>query len=31
VTPSLRDRLKACSIHPAPRFSDHAPYLVEYA
>jgi exodeoxyribonuclease-3 len=31
VTPSLRDRLKACSIHPEPRFSDHAPYLVEYA
>ena len=31
VSPSLRDRLKACSIHPDPRFSDHAPYAVEYA
>jgi exodeoxyribonuclease-3 len=30
VTPSLRDRLKACSIHPEPRFSDHAPFLVDY-
>ncbi|NCT68737.1 MAG: exodeoxyribonuclease III [Rhodanobacteraceae bacterium] len=30
VTPSLRERLKACSIHAEPRFSDHAPYLVEY-
>lgn len=31
VSPSLRGRLKACSIHPEPKFSDHAPYLVEYA
>ena len=31
VTPDLRDRLKRCSIHPAPRFSDHAPYTVDYA
>jgi exodeoxyribonuclease-3 len=31
VTPSLRDRLKSCAIFPEPRFSDHAPYLVEYA
>jgi exodeoxyribonuclease-3 len=31
VTPSLRDRLKACSIHPEPRFSDHAPFVVDYA
>jgi exodeoxyribonuclease-3 len=31
VTPSLRDRLKACSIHRDPRFSDHAPYIVDYA
>jgi exodeoxyribonuclease-3 len=30
VTPSLRSRLKACSIHPLPRFSDHAPYIVDY-
>ena len=31
VTPSLRDRLVACSIHPTPRFSDHAPFVVDYA
>jgi len=31
VTPSLRQRLQRCAITPAPRFSDHAPYLVEYA
>jgi exodeoxyribonuclease III len=31
VTPSLRDRLKACSIQREPRFSDHAPYSVDYA
>jgi exodeoxyribonuclease-3 len=31
VSPSLRHRLKACSIHPEPRFSDHAPYVVDYA
>ena len=30
VTPSLGDRLKACSVHPEPRFSDHAPYMVDY-
>ncbi len=30
VTPSLRDRLQACAITGEPRFSDHAPYLVEY-
>ena len=30
VTPSLRDKLRACSIHPTPRFSDHAPFLVDY-
>jgi exodeoxyribonuclease-3 len=30
VTPSLRDKLKACSIHPEPRFSDHAPFVVDY-
>lgn len=29
ATPGLRPR--KCSITPAPRFSDHAPYLVEYA
>lgn len=31
VSPTLRDKLKACSIHPAPRFSDHAPFVVDYA
>ena len=31
VTPSLRDRLRACSIAPTPRFSDHAPFIVDYA
>jgi exodeoxyribonuclease-3 len=31
VTPSLRSRLRSCAIHPVPRFSDHAPYLVDYA
>ncbi|MET0807373.1 MAG: endonuclease/exonuclease/phosphatase family protein, partial [Pseudoxanthomonas sp.] len=31
VTPSLRERLQACSIHTATRFSDHAPFIVDYA
>ncbi|HEY6942426.1 exodeoxyribonuclease III [Dokdonella sp.] len=31
VTPSLRERLRACSITRDPRFSDHAPYSVDYA
>lgn len=31
VTPSLRDRLKDCSIYRAQRFSDHAPFTVDYA
>jgi exodeoxyribonuclease-3 len=30
ITPSLRDRVKACAIHKDPRFSDHAPYAVDY-
>jgi len=30
ATPSLRDRLQACSIETAQRFSDHAPYTVDY-
>ena len=29
-TPSLRDKLKGCEIHPTPRFSDHAPFVVDY-
>ena len=31
VTPSLRDRLQGCSILREPRFSDHAPFTVDYA
>ena len=31
ATPSLRDRLRDCHITSAPRFSDHAPYAVDYA
>jgi exodeoxyribonuclease-3 len=30
VTPSLRDAITTCSIAPSPRFSDHAPYTVDY-
>ena len=30
ATPSLRAKLKGCAIHPTPRFSDHAPYVVDY-
>ena len=29
-TPSLRERLSACSVLREPRFSDHAPYTVDY-
>lgn len=31
ITPNLRDRVRACAVHPEPRFSDHAPYVVDYA
>jgi len=31
ATPSLRDKLLGCAIAPSPRFSDHAPYVVDYA
>jgi len=31
VTPALGKKVKACAIHPTPRFSDHAPYVVDYA
>ncbi|HRQ65429.1 MAG TPA: exodeoxyribonuclease III [Xanthomonadaceae bacterium] len=31
ATPGLRPRLRDCAIHPEPRFSDHAPYTVDYA
>jgi exodeoxyribonuclease-3 len=30
VSPGLRERLKSCMISPEPKFSDHAPYLVEF-
>jgi exodeoxyribonuclease-3 len=30
-TPSLREKLKSCEIHPSPRFSDHAPFVVDYS
>ncbi len=30
VTPSLRAALKGCAIYPEPKFSDHAPYVVDY-
>ena len=31
VTPSLRERLQSCSIYTGTRFSDHAPFTVDYA
>ncbi|MBS0211765.1 MAG: exodeoxyribonuclease III [Proteobacteria bacterium] len=31
ATPGLKDKLEACTIHREPRFSDHAPYVVDYA
>ncbi len=31
VTPSLRDKLQACAIHTETRYSDHAPFIVDYA
>jgi exodeoxyribonuclease III len=31
VTPALRERLRACSIYREQRFSDHAPFTVDYA
>jgi exodeoxyribonuclease-3 len=31
VSPGLASRLKDCAIHPEPRFSDHAPFVVDYA
>ncbi len=30
VSPSLKAKLKRCAIHPEPRFSDHAPFVVDY-
>jgi exodeoxyribonuclease-3 len=31
VSPGLRDRLRGCSIYRDERFSDHAPFTVDYA
>ena len=31
VTPGLRAKLESCAIAATPRFSDHAPYTVDYA
>ena len=31
ATPSLRQRLDGCSIYRDERFSDHAPFTVDYA
>jgi len=31
VTPSLAKRLQRCVVHSEPRFSDHAPVVVDYA
>jgi len=30
ITPSLREALRDCEITPQPRFSDHAPFRVDY-
>ena len=31
ATASLRERLRSCAIAATPRFSDHAPFTVDYA
>ena len=31
ITPALARRVRGCSVAPTPRFSDHAPFSVEYA
>lgn len=31
ATPALRERIRACSVAREPRFSDHAPFTVDYA
>lgn len=28
--PGLRDKVRACAVHKEPKFSDHAPYVVDY-
>ena len=30
ITPGLRDKLRSCSIYRDERFSDHAPFTVDY-
>jgi exodeoxyribonuclease-3 len=30
ATPGMASRLRDCAIHPEPRFSDHAPFVVDY-
>jgi exodeoxyribonuclease-3 len=30
VTPNLRDAVRHCETHREPKFSDHAPYIVDY-
>lgn len=30
VTPALAQRITGAAVHPEPRFSDHAPYVVDY-
>ena len=30
ITPGLRERLRSCSIYRDERFSDHAPFIVDY-
>lgn len=31
ASPALAARARDCAIHPEPRFSDHAPFVVDYA
>jgi len=31
ASPAFGARARGCAIHPEPRFSDHAPYVVDYA
>ena len=31
ASPAFGARARDCAIHPEPRFSDHAPYVVDYA
>lgn len=30
ISPALRDKVRACAVTAAPRFSDHAPFWVDY-